>query len=68
MEKNKDESMKITITRNTEGWWNSLTEEERQEYFNMYYKDMERLDLLRVMNIDELDSTDIEEIYWNYYL
>lgn len=62
---NRNES--INITRNTETWWGSLTEEERHQYFNMYCKDMERRESLRVIDIEELDSTEIEQIYWDYY-
>jgi hypothetical protein len=34
----------------------------------MYYKDMEKMDLLRCCDVDELDSDDIEQIYNEYYL
>ena len=51
---------------NSKVWWENLSNIEKNEYFDMYYKDMKRRDLLRTVNIDELDDLDIEEIYNDY--
>jgi hypothetical protein len=64
---NTEDKDNIVVISNSSAWWNSLDGFERDEYFNMYYRDMERMDLLRVCSVDELDSCDIEQIYNDYY-
>ena len=65
--KEQNEQCTIPVVSNSSSWWNSLSSIERDEYFNMYYRDMERMDLLRTSSVDELDSCDIEQIYDEYY-
>lgn len=62
----KDKALHVADVSNSSVWWDSLNSSERDEYFDMYYRDMERMDLLRTCSIDELDSTDIEQIYNDY--
>lgn len=44
-------------------WWDNLSSSERDDYFEMYSRDKERMDSLRTTDVDELDDYDIEEIY-----
>jgi hypothetical protein len=65
---NTDKKLHISDVRDSRNWWDSLSSIEKDEYFDMYYKDMEKMDLLRCCDVDELDSDDIEQIYNDYYL
>lgn len=49
-------------------WWESLSSEERDEYFEKYTREMERLDLLRTTDVDELEECDIKDLYNDFYL
>lgn len=60
--------LNISDVRDSRIWWDSLSSSEKDKYFEIYYKDMEKMDLLRCCDVDELDSDDIEQIYNDYYL
>ena len=61
------ENLNISDVSDSSLWWNKLNSTEKNEYFEMYSRDMERMDLLRATDVDELDELDIEQIYNDYY-